>query len=303
MRRLEPTQIAEDILGSIEWIEGSKGYCACPGRAKHTTPDARRDCRVCLDGAPTIHCVHSSCEVQRAEVNRQLRSVIGRAFPGARSSGASRPKSLDDSLRRRSAASLPGILDTLHFPVDGFADSSPEQVPQDGLAQQRLLLSLFRPDDVIWIGDRYDSGSEHHRSHFRTAAEWGAAPLATGPLIVPNAFKPDVHARSTRNVQTLCYLVVESDELGKEEVIAVFRWLAQLLRLRAVVDAAGKSLHGWFDYPELKQLEELKVILPALKCDRKMFGTSQPCRLPGALRPDKGNKPQRLLWLDRGGAQ
>lgn len=302
MNSPSPIQIAESILGHIDWINGSKGYCTCPGQAMHTNRNARRDCRVFLDGAPTIHCVHSSCDAKRAEVNRELRVTLGKYFPGRRIA-SSAPRQNNEALKRRAAASLPEILQAFRLSVESFAQSSPEVVHDDALEQYRLLLSLFNPDDVIWMGDRYHSGSELHRTHFRTAAEWGACTQVAGPLVVPNTFKPGVHGRSALNVHTLCFLVVESDVLGKEEVIAVFRWLAQSLRLRVVVDTAGKSLHGWFDYPEPAHLEDLKVILPALKCDPKMFGIAQPCRLAGALRPDKDYKRQSLLWLDRGGVR
>lgn len=56
-----PTSIAEQLLGAIDWIEPLRGYCACPGRALHSTPTHRRDCVVLLDGAPTVYCFHSSC--------------------------------------------------------------------------------------------------------------------------------------------------------------------------------------------------------------------------------------------------
>jgi hypothetical protein len=91
------------------------------------------------------------------------------------------------------------------------------------------------------------------------------------------------------------FLVVESDSLSKEQMLAVFAWMRQFMHLRAIVDTAGKSLHGWFEYPNPFQLEELRVILPTLGCDPALFRTSQPCRLPGALRDGKF---QRLLWLD-----
>jgi hypothetical protein len=92
-------------------------------------------------------------------------------------------------------------------------------------------------------------------------------------------------------------LVAESDTLSKEEVLAVFMWMRNFMRLRAVVDTAGKSLHGWFEYPTQEELAELRVILPALGCDEALFKASQPCRLPGARR---GDKLQCFVWLDLG---
>lgn len=98
------------------------------------------------------------------------------------------------------------------------------------------------------------------------------------------------------------YLVVESDSLTKDQVGAIFRWLDQAvdLSLRAVVDTAGKSLHGWFEFPTPDALTELKIMLPALGCDSKMFGSSQPCRLPGGLR---NGHIQKLIYSRNGDSQ
>jgi hypothetical protein len=93
------------------------------------------------------------------------------------------------------------------------------------------------------------------------------------------------------------FLVVESDILKKNEVGAVFRWLREScgLKLVAVIDTAGKSLHGWFDFVSCEPvLDELRLVLPSLKCDPKLFTASQPVRLPGAERD--GNL-QRLVYL------
>jgi hypothetical protein len=86
--------------------------------------------------------------------------------------------------------------------------------------------------------------------------------------------------------------------------VAVINFLKQRLKLRAVVDTAGKSLHAWFDYPTDPQVAELRVILKELKCDEAMFRPSQPVRLPGVRRYniDKVSRTfmgiQSLLFLD-----
>jgi len=72
------------------------------------------------------------------------------------------------------------------------------------------------------------------------------------------------------------------------------------LNLRAIVDTAGKSLHGWFDYPADEIVADLKLVLPQLGCDPKLFTASQPVRLPGAVR---NANYQRLVWLQEGGAR
>lgn len=72
------TQIAEGILGAIQWTDEGE-FCKCPGEHLHTAANGSKDCMVKLDGAPTIKCFHNSCLGIVAGVNRELRSQIGKA--------------------------------------------------------------------------------------------------------------------------------------------------------------------------------------------------------------------------------
>ena len=81
---------AEAILGRIE--EG--GYVRCPGMAHHTGRSARRDCRVRLDGAPTVFCVHTSCLSAVEEVNGRLRREIAIAESAAERGERTAPRVL-----------------------------------------------------------------------------------------------------------------------------------------------------------------------------------------------------------------
>ena len=169
------------------------------------------------------------------------------------------------------------------------------------LAHWRLLLAKFKVDDVLWMGDKFDSGKPEHACHFKTAVEWLGENTVPAPFICPASFKNNSHARSNDNVLARRFLVVESDVLTKDQVGAVFKWLQADAKqeLVAIVDTAGKSLHGWFRYPADDQVDHLKTILPAYGCDPKLFTASQPVRLPGALR---GEKHQKLVYLSNGGA-
>jgi len=123
---------------------------------------------------------------------------------------------------------------------------------------------------VVWIGNTYDSGKAEHGKHFRPAADWLKESSVTYPLICPATFKNNSTARSNENILARRFLVVESDTLPKDQVGAVFKWLRDRvgLDLIAIVDTAGKSLHGWFRYPAHEyQVDELKLILPALGSD------------------------------------
>ena len=117
-----------------------------------------------------------------------------------------------------------------------------------------------------------------------------------GHYVCPSTFKAGSFSRSKDNLVRRAFLVVESDELDKDTIGAVFRWLRDKvgLNLRCIVDTAGKSLHGWFDFPPPEELDDLRVMLPELGCDPKMFTATQPCRLPGALR---AGQYQKLIYL------
>ena len=80
------------------------------------------------------------------------------------------------------------------------------------------------------------------------------------------------------------------------QVGAIFSYLNRRLHftLHAIIDTAGKSLHGWFDIPKYKLWEtRLKAGLQAFGCDPKLFTYSQPVRVPGAWRD---GKLQKLIW-------
>ena len=75
----ERQRIAAELLGDIEWTSAMSGLVQCPGKHLHTTGNSNRDCKVDLDGAPTVHCFHNSCSGIIAGVSHELRSRIGKA--------------------------------------------------------------------------------------------------------------------------------------------------------------------------------------------------------------------------------
>jgi hypothetical protein len=179
----DPRLIAMSILGSIDWQTEVSGFCRCPGEAYHTSANGRKDCRVNVDGAPTIFCFHASCAPAVAEANGRLRRELGAA---------------------------PWEL----------------RLPDGGVLRSGDLL---REDGTV--------------------------------------------------------------------LRAVFAYLRRRLHydLHCIVDTAGKSLHGWFDAPRSKVLENrLKAGLVVFGCDPKVFTYSQPVRVPGAWRE---GRLQRLIWL------
>ena len=302
------SEVAERVLGEIAWVTETEGYCECPGRHQHTSGDGRRDCKVYLDRVPTVYCLHASCASSVERKNTELREAIRTGQPaGCPEIPKREQKRLMEArmrcerLRNRAAKALPTILQKHDWPLDEIKATSPVAIPEARHEQTQLLLRAFAEEDVVWIGDRKDSGHESHAVHFKTAAEWLTLGVVDGPLICPVTFKPDSISRSNDNVLARRFLVVESDHLGKDEVGSVFRWLqsAVELPLVAIVDTAGKSLHAWFQWQHEDELDDFKIVLPALQCDPKLFTTSQPVRLPGGLRD---GRVQSLVYFDNGGA-
>jgi hypothetical protein len=74
---VDPRHVAERMLGPVDWQTEVSGFCRCPGEAFHTSHDGKKDCRVNVDGAPTIFCFHASCAPAVAEANRRLRRELG----------------------------------------------------------------------------------------------------------------------------------------------------------------------------------------------------------------------------------
>lgn len=288
-----------------------EGYVECPGVALHTTPNAPHDCIVYNNhGIPFLHCFHQSCRHIRRAVNATLykAALAGRpAFAqfNGRKALMARQEAYDAACaevereRNSAKATLPDILSNYLWPEKAIVADSPCPIEPRVEDHWWQLLCLFEDADVVWIGrDKYDSGRSGHCWRFRTPKKWFRARKLPGVFVCPNAFVPGVHARTVRNVLSQRFLVVESDVLTRGEIGAVFQWIEQYLELplRAVVDTGNRSLHGWFDYPQPALLAKLRMWLPAFGCDPAMFTPNQPCRLPGAIRPET-SKHQRLLYL------
>ncbi len=184
------------------------------------------------------------------------------------------------------------VLNRYKWSYDEIVESSEVQVSEMAVWKHpRLLLNLFEPDDVLWCG----AVDETRTENFKRRDEWLSGPSAPAQFTCPSTFQLGTCSRRQENLLHRRYLVVESDTLDRDTVGGVFQWLIEDngLKLHAVVDTAGKSLHGWFDAPP-HMLADLKLVLPALGCDRHMFVPNQPCRMPGAAR---NGKFQRLIYL------
>lgn len=298
------TERAEALLGPVEWIDATRGYLPCPGQHLHTSRNGRRDCVIYLDHTPTLHCLHGSCHNELEEKNTELRRILTQTDElKPRRMTADQKKQMEENrrrngIRKRAAESRERILASHRWPLAEIVKASAVDLPTDASRHAHLMLQRFHPDDVVWIGDKYDSGKPEHTKHFRTIREWLETEQIDGPLLCPSTFKPGSYQRANEQIAARRFLVVESDTLGKDEVGAVFRWLTDEVKLilAAIVDTAGKSLHAWFYQPATEVVEDLKLVLPEIGCDPKLFTPSQPVRLPGALRDGRW---QKLVYLGK----
>jgi hypothetical protein len=325
----DPRQVAASIVGPVDWQSEVSGLCRCPGEAMHTHRTGKKDCRVNVDGAPTIYCFHASCASAVADANRRLRRALGGSpweitLPGGRvlrsgdvlqASGAVLPREavqararaegrdsneqvILETVRVMAERFAPEMFERFRWPFAQIVADSPLQVcERDAEDQFRTWLRLWPAHSTVWIGDVFSSGKPEHRTHFRPVAEWYQIGPVMGNYTCGSAYKPGSFQRSNENLEGQRFLVIESDTLTKDDVGAVFAYLQRRLhyRLHCIIDTAGKSLHAWFDAPRNKILEtRLKAGLVAFGCDPKVFTYSQPVRVPGAWRD---GKLQRLIWL------
>ena len=277
-------------------IDLEQGFFSCPGRycTPRRTPMGIANCSITIDGSFRLYCHHTSCREQVDLANRCLASLHqqGKTKQGPTRIPAPKQQQQMEQIRKE-------LLGKFAWPYDKIIADSDEAIQVPVEQHHLLVLGLFNDDDVVWCGrDVWDTGSPKHACRFRTIKEWFAEPSCPGPFITPGTFKPGTYSRAAVNVLHRRFLVIESDSLGRDEIGAVFRWLdvSVGLRLRAIVDTAGKSLHAWFDFPTLGVFSRLEQWLPGFGCDPAMFNPAQPCRLPGALRD---GRYQRLIFIPK----
>lgn len=324
----DPRHIAASIVGAVDWQTEVSGFCRCPGEALHTHHTGNKDCRVSVDGAPTIYCFHASCAAAVASANSRLRREVSSSpwtitLPGGRvlrngdvlqASGTVLPREVVQARARaegRDAGELdletlkvvaerfkPELFESFDWPFAQIISDSPLLVSErDAEDQFRTWLKLWPAHCHVWIGDIFSSGKSEHKTHFRPVAEWYQIGPVMGNFTCGSSFKPGSFQRSNANCNGTRFMVIESDSLPKDEVGAIFAYLNRRLKfnLHAIIDTAGKSLHGWFDAPRDKRIEaRLKAVLTVFGCDPKLFTYSQPVRVPGAYRD---GKLQRIVWL------
>jgi hypothetical protein len=205
-------------------------------------------------------------------------------------------------------------------PISNEADlweASPIRLWNEPSQDSNLLLeALYSPKDLLWIGERGESGIIGR--NIKSAGEWAdffnnyGIP---GPQFIPNPLSGALAPNKAGNGETrrgdYCvasfrFCIVEFDTLSREDQIRF--WSAVKLPICALIDSGGKSIHGIIDVRALATVnvytEWVAEIdtnlyergLVPLGVDSSCKNPSRLSRLPGHFRAEK-RRWQRLLWL------
>lgn len=260
-----------------------------------------------------------------SEHRREIFRLVG--IKGERQTDHARDRQLRESQRRArqeaearqrlvqtAKAKREEIVERWRWDKADLWESSPQRIDQPLVESDPrwLIQSLFAPGDVVWTGEVFQSGSRH-AARWRTAVEWMRAPEdEAGPMIAPAIWKPGTSNRTSENVLSAPFTVLDFDEIDgrKPETpaeiaahvaasLAIVRWLREGMRwkLAAIVWTGSKSIHGWFRNPGPAALQSLRDAAGPLGIDAGLIGRGEhPCRLPGQRHSKTGNL-SRCLWL------
>lgn len=170
-----------------------------------------------------------------------------------------------------------------------------------------LLARLYAPDDILFIGDRYDV-------QVKPVADWLAdfrAGQSIPPHVIPNpltgvaaltkdgrpSFRADACVKSFR------FAVAEFDGLSREDQLRF--WWAVNLPLCVLIDSGNKSLHAWIRIDGIQAAEQWTRLveeqlygryLVPLGCDAACRNEARLSRMPGHFRTEN-KRWQRILFL------
>ena len=248
--------------------------------------------------------------------DNEIRKTIDKAF-GDHQGGAFIPRPRPKPVVNDGKAALRKIISQSKISDDvDLWESSPLRLLDDPIADTVLLLrTLFKFDDLVFIGDRHDRGILSQT--IRTVADWisyfqdGGA---TSPFIIINPLSGEPAPTKGGDKKTLrgdfCiknfrYCLIEFDNLSHEDQIKF--WAAVKLPIVVLIDSGNKSIHGWVNVRRLSKVEtpeqwqsQIKGhlydrILKPLGVDVTCSNPARLSRLPGHWRAKEAI--QRILWL------
>ena len=271
--------------------ESSPIHLPCPFEHRHTKPTRESDCQLYFEDGPNLYCFHESCREELYDFSRMLRFFV---------TGSTRGDCDDLVLRCESNRKLaeeverqrPELLEQYRGKL---VLGEPLQ-----MSSMELLTRRFGPSDVLWIGNKFQSG-ENFKDHFRTLEEWSKRPPpADWDHTVAATFWPGSAHRANNAVAQRRYLVLEGDSFNDEPLsdadqLAMIAWAIETfnLTLQSLLHSGRISYHAWLDWPGSPWLETNQMALAAMGFDAKTMRKAQPVRLGGAVRTLPDGKPKR----------
>jgi hypothetical protein len=249
--------------------------------------------------------------------DREIQDAVSKAFTDI-STGTFTPKPKPAPVVQDGKAALQKIIEQSN--ISDAADLwelSPIRLHDEPKEDPALLLvTLYKEDNLIFIGERQDTGVLG--GTIRKQSEWLPYFLNGGltkPFIIVNpltglpAQKESGEGETYRgngNIAEPRHCLAEFDTLSRENQIRF--WTAIRLPIVALIDSGGKSIHAWIDVQKLSSVMTLEQwqtnikgrlydkILAPLGVDKACANPAHLSRLPGHFREEKGAW-QRLLWL------
>jgi hypothetical protein len=272
--------------------ESSPIWIPCPYQKKHTKPTRGKDCQLYFTDGPNLFCFHESCRENLKELSDYVRFEVTGSTRGDYSFKACFGPRPDNELATK-------IKETRGELIEKFRGALSPQPKK--ISSIELLSLLFKPTNVLWIGQEFQSGPKF-ANHFRTLEEWIKSPPPPNWSFTCGAtFWPGSCNRNDESVAQRRYLDLESDLcIERETRWAMIAWAIHELKLTLVqiTWSGNKSDHAWFVWPGESWLREHLPALEAMGFDSNTMHKSQPIRLGGAINL-KTNKRQEVLWLPK----
>ena len=299
----EKRAIAEQYLGPVDWISDHEGFCQCPGREGHSTPNREHDTKIFVDGVPTIFCFHTSCQQEKVpSFNYALRKMMDAPLRKDPESKRQREKQKAEWIEAMELADDTRTIlqDILPFYWRGPDLLTGRLNPADS---RQAFFNLFAATDHLWIGEVFHSGFPNGRNHFHSRQVWERIPRYW-PFTCAGVFSPENEwYRQDKYVIRQDYFILEFDKLDPDPLqnqlksAAFFFYLAETYKLQGklVVDSGNKSLHFWVLADPIVFTSQFFIFLKALGADSSGWKAAQPVRFPGILRKETGRLQSAII--------
>jgi hypothetical protein len=297
-RAAEIIGLANGEPAKINWHEEDRGILECPGVHLHTKKTEDKHTILYLDSVPTLYCFHNSCGEVIEDTNKVLRQELCDQTPEERT---------DSKLKYRAKADVSSdarkVLKAKDWVMKNYRWDELLYNPYDPQKSFEIFLRVWRPEDIIWVGEVWSTGPVKGPGHFDTVERWGNRPpnFYVNHFTTVSTYQPGTFDRVQKQVVTTPYLTIEFDSLSPDKDENRLQGAAMLNYLRSIfdpvfiVDSGNKSLHMWVKNNE-KVTEERKHFLRMLGADTKTMRPAQAVRVPGGRR--ENGRVQHLLWIN-----